>query len=416
MEQIYNSYDSDGHIGREIDELISRSCLDASESRNDTPERRYRYDFSSQSSLESDTDDEELKVAEERKETTAESHQRIINEILNSFPHIEDLRTKEQKEGEKKKKEKSFEKMEKCHTEEHKDIVEVENEALNCTICLSSDPQTLMICRFCGNNACNPCWERVFKQRSKCFFCRRRIHKQDLVKNLMAEQIRRQQQILDSRNDNKLTKKCPDHDKPGKLFCDTCSCFFCLQCIKESIHSGHEVLDVEENPEIKAKILESNKYCKELEKGRNLLQASIKEHSKFIDIGQSDLDIYVTKLKDKIFKRIDGDTRNLREAFLFEKSLNTQAQAELDKFDDLIKNLETLSLRTIDMEKLKTSINKQVKKDETPNVKALINTKDLKLCKNSIRERYLLGCDSTNHTKFSEYMKKTLKEGIRQFV
>ncbi|CAI2368904.1 unnamed protein product [Moneuplotes crassus] len=416
MEPDLSRFDVDEDFDWREDGIVSEDHLDTSEFGDDFPRRHNRHNLSSLSLMVSDTDDEELKVADEIEETPTESHQRIINEILNSTTHIEDLRIKEQKEEEKKQKNKSFKEMKKYHKEEQKEPVEAENETLDCTICLSSDSQTLMICRFCGNNACNPCWEKAFRQKSECFFCRKRIHKQDLVKNLMVEQIRHQQQILAFQNNNKLTKKCPNHDKPGKLFCETCSCFFCLQCIKESVHSDHEVCDVEENPEIKAKILESNKYCKELEKGRNLLQISIKEHSELIDISQNFLDIYVQEFKDKIFKKIDEDTMDLRDKFLLEKSLNAQAQVELDKFDDVVKGLETLSLRTIDVKKLRMNINKQVKKDETPNVKALINTKDLKLCKNSIQERYLLGCDSTNHTKFTEYMKKTLEEGIRQFV
>ncbi|CAI2369051.1 unnamed protein product [Moneuplotes crassus] len=84
----------------------------------------------------------------------------------------------------------------------------------------------------------------------------------------MVEQIKHYLGIFDSQDKSKLIKKCQDHDMTGKLFCETCSCFFCLQCIEESVRSGHEVCDIEENPEIKAKILESNKYCKELEKDK----------------------------------------------------------------------------------------------------------------------------------------------------
>ncbi|CAI2368868.1 unnamed protein product [Moneuplotes crassus] len=346
----------------------------------------------------------------------------MIDEIYERYLEDEDeMPSNVPYEEEFEEREESLLSLNKCKPEQHKEVVAIdiengEHEILTCTICLCDDSEILMICRFCGNNACNSCWNRVINQRSKCFFCRKRINKRDLVRNLIAERIRYQQRILASQNDNKPTKKCPEHDKPGRLFCETCSCFFCFQCIKESVHSGHKVCDIEENPKIKNKILETNKYCNELEKGRNLLLASVKEHSELIDISQSDLDIYVAKLKDKIFKRIDEDTKNLREILLLEASLNTQAKTELDKFDDVVKDLETLNLRTIDVEKLRTSINKQVENDQAPNVKALIDTKDLELCKNSIQERYLLGCDSTNHTKFSEFMKKTLKEGTSQFV
>ncbi|CAI2367446.1 unnamed protein product [Moneuplotes crassus] len=184
--------------------------------------------------------------------------------------------------------------------------------------------------------------------------------KKDLVRNLMVEQTRHQLEVFESQDKSKFIKKCPDHDMAGKLFCETCSCFFYLKLIKESVHSNHEVCDIEENPGIKAKILESNNYCKELEK--NLLQASIQEHSELIDISQSFLDIYAQEFKNKIFKKIDGDARDLIDKFLLEKLLYTQAQAELNKFDVVDKDLEPLSLRTIDVEKLRMNIDTRIEK------------------------------------------------------
>ncbi|CAI2368305.1 unnamed protein product [Moneuplotes crassus] len=288
------------------------------------------------------------------------------------------------------------------------------SEILTCNICCSNKSEEFMICRFCGNNACNSCWDSVTKKKSKCFYCSQKITHQDLIRNLMVEQIRQKEKIIDSRYKSQLIKKCSAHKKTGKLFCEHCCCFICTECVTDPIHSGHKICDINDRPDIKEMIQESNQFVEELQNGCNLLKQSIKSHSELVDTSIKELAIYISSLKNKILKKIEEDTRFLKEKVDLEIYLNNEAKKELGQFQKIVNNVTKLSSNTINPQNLREELDRHLGYNEAPNIKDLTANSKLDFSKVSIEEKFHLGCDSTKQTKFSEFIKKTLKESINQ--
>ncbi|CAI2367931.1 unnamed protein product [Moneuplotes crassus] len=288
------------------------------------------------------------------------------------------------------------------------------SEILTCNICCSNKSEEFMICRFCGNNACNSCWDSVTKKKSKCFYCLQKITHQDLIRNLMVEQIRQKEKIIDSRYKNQLVKKCFVHKRAGKLFCENCCCFICTECVTDPIHSGHKICDINDRPDIKEMIQESNQFVEELQKGCNQLEQSIKSHSELVDISIKGLTIYISNLKNTILKKIEEDTRFLKEKVDLEIYINNEAKKELGQFQKIVNNVTKLSSNTINPQILREELDRHLGGNEAPNIKNLTANSKLDFSKVSIEEKFNLGCDSTKQTKFSEFIKKTLKDGINQ--
>ncbi|CAI2368246.1 unnamed protein product [Moneuplotes crassus] len=291
-----------------------------------------------------------------------------------------------------------------------------ENVVLSCTICFSNEPETFMICRFCGNNACNLCWDRLFNQRSKCFFCRKRMYRRDLIRNTMIDQIRQKESNIKNRDKQKLIKKCPDHESEGKLFCVKCSCFICTDCITESLHAGHKVCDIEDRPDLKRKAVEANEFCNELKKGLKLLENSIKNHSKLVDMNNRDLIYFFSGIKNSILNTLEEIENSLTEKLKLETSLNSEAKNECKIFRIIIKDVTKLNLETIDPKKLKNLLKKNLKNSDASILQSLTKGPKIDFTTHLIEDKFMLTSDSTGQTRFSAYMKKILRDSICKIV
>ncbi|CAI2368354.1 unnamed protein product [Moneuplotes crassus] len=291
-----------------------------------------------------------------------------------------------------------------------------ESAILSCTICLSNEPEAFMICRFCGNNACSPCWDRLFSQGSKCFFCRKRMYRQDLVRNIMIDQIRQKEYNMKTRKKQKLIKKCPDHETEGKLFCEKCSCFICTDCITESMHAAHKVCDIEDKPDLKRKAVEASEFCNELEKGLKLLENSIENHSKLVDMNNRGLIYFFSGIKDSILNTLEEIEKSLKEKLKLETSLNSEAKNECEKFRKIVNDVTKLSLKTIDPKKLQNVFKKNIKASDASILQSLTKGMKLNFTSRLFEDKFMLASESTGQTRFSTYMKKTLRDGICKIV
>ncbi|CAI2368577.1 unnamed protein product [Moneuplotes crassus] len=125
-----------------------------------------------------------------------------------------------------------------------------------------------------------------------------------------------------------------------------------------------------------------------------------------------DLDAHIEQLKYKILEKIDNDAKSLRNALQRETLFNSEANNELGVLENIVNEVNTLSLRTVDISKFKEIIDKHVEDQGAAKIKEFFKNEKLCYSKWSIQDIFILNCNSTMKNKFSEFMKKTLKDTI----
>ncbi|CAI2371870.1 unnamed protein product [Moneuplotes crassus] len=283
---------------------------------------------------------------------------------------------------------------------------------LSCPLCKSEPMKTCTSCRFCGFYACEGCWTEALEKEEKCFRCRKGLKRKDLVKNLMYGRIREEEVSLEGRLRRKMVRKCPEHGEEGKLFCERCEGFVCLECVREDTHAGHDFLDVEENREVKEKLLGIVEFCRELEKGCELLDMLIQEHLQFLDIkplSQEGLD-FLIKGKIDSCENKSILKRALEDILESEISLHTEAEKELKNFQEIVKDIINLSLKTTEIDKLIKKLNESLDDKDLPNIKTLITPKTPKFIKKSLSDQFMLTSEYTQEPSFTIFISTFLTQ------
>ncbi|CAI2366099.1 unnamed protein product [Moneuplotes crassus] len=285
-----------------------------------------------------------------------------------------------------------------------------ESELLKCSVCYDDSYQRASLCRFCGNSACSQCWSNIFTRNSKCPFCRKSLRQKDLVKDLMIDQIRQKERKPKSSAVKTLNKECYDHEDEGKLFCESCSTFLCLDCITSGKHTNHKICDINDNPRLKKKVKDTHSFCKKLQEGTKSLEKVISKHGEFFDTNLEALKQVIEEVKEKVMARLTQNGDALVSKLTLGNSLNAEAKDQCGKLKLITRKIAKLGLKTIEVKQLKEAFTKQSQIYETPNITEFAKAKSL--TENDLKELFSLNIDYTDKAKFSEIILSELKQGI----
>ena len=168
----------------------------------------------------------------------------------------------------------------------------------------------------CGHTFCEDCLLKIEQQRiTFCPICRTA-----LVKNFKAKKLPKNFIALElALKHHDLLKKnslCPAHPKePLRLYCNTCKCLMCAECIIE--HSGHEFVRKEES----SFVLEENaeQIVKSMDSCMDQTQTLISKGEKAKQVLQQKRDKDLANLDnefDSIITRIKSRKTTLRDEYL----------------------------------------------------------------------------------------------------
>ncbi|CAI2372302.1 unnamed protein product [Moneuplotes crassus] len=252
---------------------------------------------------------------------------------------------------------------------------------LECEVCLVTSYKELLLCKSCGFNSCNSCWDDIISSTKECPQCRNKITKKDIVKNIIVERIKDHKEKLESLLGTKLSRKCPSHNLDGNFFCETCSSFVCMQCIPEGNHSGHKIVDIESKPELKAKLREVDELSRNLMKAPRLLQKAQEEHSKSLDLYENQLNLYIKRTKSALLKCLNEFVKPYELEVQRLKNQNIAAKGELNKLEKVAEKIHFESLKIADSSELVKSLEKQLT-DENSQIKEVICSENFHSTKN----------------------------------
>ena len=118
------------------------------------------------------------------------------------------------------------------------------NDLTKCYICLNQtvDP---VICRFCGNMACEKCFYRWIETNSKCAVCRKNIKKEDLISPPIIKNLNNYINKLENERSHDI---CKIHNEKILFFCMKCLKKYCGKCLffgseEAQKHQGHNIID-----------------------------------------------------------------------------------------------------------------------------------------------------------------------------
>ncbi|CAI2366028.1 unnamed protein product [Moneuplotes crassus] len=285
-----------------------------------------------------------------------------------------------------------------------------ESELLKCSVCYDDSYQKASLCRFCGNSACSQCWSNIFTRNSKCPFCRKSLRQNDLVNDLRIDQIRQKERKPKSSAVKSLNKECYDHEDEGKLFCESCSTFLCLDCITSGKHTNHKICDINDNPRLQKKIEDTHTFCKKLQEDTKSLEKVISKHEEFFDTNLEDLEQVIEEVKEKVMARLTQNGDALVSKLTLGNSLNAEAKDQCGKLKLITRKIAKLGLKTIEIEQLKEAFTKQSQIYEAPNIAEFAKAKTL--TESDLKELFALNIDYTDKAKFSEIILSELKQGI----
>ena len=226
------------------------------------------------------------------------------------------------------------------------------NELTKCYICLnqSVDP---VICRFCGNMACEKCFYRWIETNNKCAVCRKNIKKEDLISPPIIKNLNNYINKLENERSHDI---CKIHNEKILFFCMKCLKKYCGKCLffgseEAQKHQGHNIIDyllfknskyndiinkLETSKDIKENveeiILKNDNYKDEIKIIYENSKVAFKTFQKIIE----------NKLQNKIdvISQYSGELKNSKEDL--DKNYNDIIQNlnKLQKIDDKIENFD----------------------------------------------------------------------------
>ena len=226
------------------------------------------------------------------------------------------------------------------------------NELTKCYICLNQtvDP---VICRFCGNMACEKCFYRWIETNSKCAVCRKNIKKEDLISPPIIKNLNNYINKLENERSHDI---CKIHNEKILFFCMKCLKKYCGKCLffgseEAQKHQGHNIIDyllfknskyndiinkLETSKDIKENveevILKNDNYKDEIKIIYEISKVAFKTFQKIIE----------NKLQNKIdvISQYSGELKNSKEDL--DKNYNDIIQNlnKLQKIDDKIENFD----------------------------------------------------------------------------
>ena len=226
------------------------------------------------------------------------------------------------------------------------------NDLTKCYICLNQtvDP---VICRFCGNMACEKCFYRWIETNSKCAVCRKNIKKEDLISPPIIKNLNNYINKLENERSHDI---CKIHNEKILFFCMKCLKKYCGKCLffgseEAQKHQGHNIIDyllfknskyndiinkLETSKDIKENveeiILKNDNYKDEIKIIYEISKVAFKTFQKIIE----------NKLQNKIdvISQYSGELKNSKEDL--DKNYNDIIQNlnKLQKIDDKIENFD----------------------------------------------------------------------------
>ena len=226
------------------------------------------------------------------------------------------------------------------------------NDLTKCYICLNQtvDP---VICRFCGNMACEKCFYRWIETNSKCAVCRKNIKKEDLISPPIIKNLNNYINKLENERSHDI---CKIHNEKILFFCMKCLKKYCGRCLffgseEAQKHQGHNIIDyllfknskyndiinkLETSKDIKENveeiILKNDNYKDEIKIIYENSKVAFKTFQKIIE----------NKLQNKIdvISQYSGELKNSKEDL--DKNYNDIIQNlnKLQKIDDKIENFD----------------------------------------------------------------------------
>lgn len=226
------------------------------------------------------------------------------------------------------------------------------NDLTKCYICLNQtvDP---VICRFCGNMACEKCFYRWIETNSKCAVCRKNIKKEDLISPPIIKNLNNYINKLENERSHDI---CKIHNEKILFFCMKCLKKYCGKCLffgseEAQKHQGHNIIDyllfknskyndiinkLETSKDVKENveeiILKNDNYKDEIKIIYENSKVAFKTFQKIIE----------NKLQNKIdvISQYSGELKNSKEDL--DKNYNDIIQNlnKLQKIDDKIENFD----------------------------------------------------------------------------
>ncbi|CAI2371745.1 unnamed protein product [Moneuplotes crassus] len=287
---------------------------------------------------------------------------------------------------------------------------------LHCPVCFYSDREKWLLCKKCGYNCCNICWKKILARSQKCPQCKEDVNKSKLVKNNVYDTLKEQQIKFENLLSDKVGRECHPHQKMGKHFCESCSSFICIQCIKEGIHSDHDICDVDEKPELKEKIKEINVFCRDLAQGPRLLDKVQHEHLDSVKEYRKALKQYATEMKTKLSKLVDKGLEPFYSEIKELEEKNMTVDDEISSLEQVITEIGTESLRTINKQQLVASFQDKLLNSEKSSLFSLVTPEGVNFSKDNIASLLGLVPEKADLERIGKVLKKELLENIENKI
>ena len=219
-------------------------------------------------------------------------------------------------------------------------------------ICLNQtvDP---VICRFCGNMACEKCFYRWIETNSKCAVCRKNIKKEDLISPPIIKNLNNYINKLENERSHDI---CKIHNEKILFFCMKCLKKYCGKCLffgseEAQKHQGHNIIDylLFKNSKYNDIInkLETSKDVKENVEEIILKNDNYKDEIKIIyEISKVAFKTFQKIIENKLQNKIDvisqysGELKNSKEDLDKDYNDIIQNLNKLQKIDDKIENFD----------------------------------------------------------------------------
>jgi hypothetical protein len=118
---------------------------------------------------------------------------------------------------------------------------------IKCFICLNPSINPV-ICRYCGNIACEKCFSKWLNTQNKCGCCRKYMARNDLIAPPIIGKIN---EFLNNIKDKVEFDQCKQHKEKYLFYCVNCIKKYCGKCLffmseESKKHIGHKILDYED--------------------------------------------------------------------------------------------------------------------------------------------------------------------------
>ncbi|CAI2365279.1 unnamed protein product [Moneuplotes crassus] len=280
----------------------------------------------------------------------------------------------------------------------------------NCNICFNRQCMEYQICRHCSGQACKTCWDGIMLRNSRCPFCRTFVSTSDLIKNRFADEVK-EMLANPRRKKESSTYQCPVHKKKGSQFCETCSYFICIDCIKEGTHNGHDLCDIDDKPELKEKIEKIGKFHKEVEDTSKIFKDIDKEFTDYYNIKVEDMDWMAKRLKTKINNTIDSVFSKEKQEFEQAQNKFSEFKKDLDKLGQAQTDVFTIDHRKSEVDTLRENFKKALITSEAGEIVNIIANHDTPVRKNEVTVKYeMTEIPATRGAYKEKYLKSLLSE------